>query len=471
MTCKIYDVAIVGAGPAGMAAATEAARLGLSAIVLDEQSQPGGQVYNSLERSPLRHTQPSTFDYADADRLAGTLAACGAEYVRGAGVWLTERAGGVWQTAYSSSGRSAKIQSRTLLLATGAYERPMPVPGWDLTNVMTAGAAQLLLKSSGVAKRGAIFAGSGPLLYRSAIQYMRLGVPVRAVLDTSGYRDYLRAVRHLKGALQRPGMLFEGLRMLAGIRNSPCRYVSGVHSFRAEGRDTLEAVAFEVRGRCERLDGAAALFLHHGVIPNIQLALAAGCKPRWDETLLAWCVACDDRGRTSRPGLLVTGDAAGILGAKAAPLQARLSVRAIAEDLDRADPARVRADSRSLESRLRKEAGFRRFLNELYRPPQWLRLPQDDTLVCRCEEVTAGTIRSYVRTRLGDPNQLKSLLRCGMGPCQGRQCSGIISEIAAEERGTEPSDVGRFRPRPPVKPVSLGELAMLTASERIERGA
>ncbi len=465
MKPRIYDITIVGAGPAGMSAAAEAAALGLSVVILDEQSGPGGQVYNSLENSPLQPGAKNGAHFEKGVLLADALGKSGVEYVRGAAVWLIEQAGDVWQVAYSCGKTSARVESSSLVLATGSYERPFPIPGWDLPNVMTAGAAQLLLKSSGIAKSGAIFAGSGPLLYLSALQYMRLGVPVRALLDTAGFDDYRRSLRYLAGALPKLRTLLDGARMLWEIRNSACSYIPGVSGLRAEGADKLEAVVFEAGGKSFRMEGAEALFLHHGVIPNVQLALSAGCAHYWDEDTLAWCIACDQYGRTSQKGLLVAGDAAGILGAEAAPLRAKLSVRAIAEDLGKLGKNHLVPGNRTLARALCKEHGVRRFLDKLYRPPSWVRSPDDGTLVCRCEEVTAGAIRTCARSDHGDPNQLKSLLRCGMGPCQGRMCATVISEIVAAAKSASPAAVGRFRPRPPIKPVSLEDLATLRSED------
>lgn len=457
----VYDVAVVGTGPAGMTVATTAAAQGFSVIVLDEQGGPGGQIYNSVEQSPLQSHPALGADYARGLKLARELRGCGAEYVCGANVWQAEASGALWQVVYSMHMRARRVKARQLVLATGAYERPFPIPGWELPGVMSAGSAQILLKSGGLAKPNAIFAGGGPLLYLVALQYLRAGIPVRAILDTTPRKNYRHSLMRIPGALGRFATLFKGLRMLLALRSSSTIFISGVDTLEAEGKGRLQSVSCRANGKDYRFDDAEMLFLHHGVVPNIQLALAAGCEQHWDAQQHAWCVTHDPWGRTSQSGLYVTGDAAGILGADAARVRAKLTVLAVSAELGRVDPEEFRKESRRLRMQLHREEALRRFLDTLYEPPEQFRIPCDDTLACRCEEVTAGSIRECVRAGDGDPNRLKSLLRCGMGPCQGRMCSSTVSQIVARERQLGPGDIGQFRLRPPVKPVHLDELASL----------
>lgn len=461
----VYDVAVVGTGPAGMTVTTTAAAQGLSVIVLDEQGGPGGQIYNSVEQSPLQGHPALGTDYTRGLNLARELRSCGAAYVCGANVWQAEASGALWQVVYSVHTRARRVEARQLVLATGAYERPFPILGWELPGVMSAGSAQLLLKSGGLAKPDAIFAGGGPLLYLVALQYLRAGIPVRAILDTTPRKNYGHSLMRIPGALGRCATLFKGVRMLLALRLSNATFIGGVDTLAAEGKGRLQSVFCRANGKDYRFDDAEMLFLHHGVVPNIQLALAAGCEQHWDAQQQAWCITRDPWGRTSRPGLYVTGDAAGILGADAARLRAQLTALAVSAELGVIKEEEFLAASRRLQAHLQREEGLRRFLDTLYAPPEQFRIPSDDTFVCRCEEVTAGAIRECVRAGDGDPNRLKSLLRCGMGPCQGRMCSSTVSQVVARARELDPGDIGQFRLRPPAKPVHLDELASLATEE------
>lgn len=456
------DLAIVGAGPAGLAAAALADALGLRTLLLDEQPAPGGQIYRNIETSALGAAGLFGADYEAGRALAHALRASRIEYVTGASVWQVAAGTDGVELAVSADGSARVVAARAVIIATGAYERPCPIAGWTLPGVMTAGAAQLMLKTSALAARGAVFAGSGPLLYLVVSQYLRAGVPVRAVLDTTPWGNYRRALPHLRAALGAGGYLGKGLRMLWSLRRSGVPWITGVDDVRALGAERVAAVEYARRGRWQRIDPVDTLFLHQGVVPNIHLPLAAGCAAVWDETQWCWRVRTDAFGRSSVAGVLLAGDAAGIAGAVSSVHRGRLAALAAAQDLGRALGPREQQLAAECGAALHRDGQVRPFLEALYRPAPALRVPAaDGTLVCRCEEVTAGQVRAFIAQGGTDPNQLKSAHRCGMGPCQGRLCGLTVGEMIAAGRGRTVAEVGYYRIRPPVKPVALAELAAL----------
>lgn len=449
-----YDLVIVGAGPAGMGAAVAAREWGLSVLVLDEQPAPGGQIYRGIEQHAERHARLDPGSVKGRE-WAMQFRACGAAYRSGASVWFVGADG---EVAFSVDGRAQRVRGRRLLLATGAMERPWPIAGWTLPGVMTAGAAQILMKTAGMVHRDPVFAGSGPLLYLVALQYRQLGLGVRAVLDTTPLAHYGRALPHLPAALRAASYLRRGTRLLWQLHRSGTPVFTGVRDVRALGDDALEAVTFQHRGQSHRLDGVPGLFLHQGIVPHIHAAVAAGCARRWDERNACWRLVTDAYGRTSQPQLFVAGDAAAITGASSAPQRGRLAALAIAHDLGHVNDKDFAVMRRPLQQAMRRDAAVRPFLDTLYRPAHACLLPPDDaTLVCRCEEVQAGDVRRFVAHGGRDPNQFKSAQRCGMGPCQGRQCALTLAHLMAD--AAPPMDPLPLRHRPPIVPVPLAELA------------
>jgi thioredoxin reductase/bacterioferritin-associated ferredoxin len=453
-----YDVAVVGAGPAGLAAATVCARAGLATVLFDEQATPGGQIYRAVTATPIKRSTILGADYWAGGELAQKFLASGAHYVPGATVWnLTrEREIGV-----SVAGAAHVLAAERVILATGALERPFPIPGWTLPGVMTAGAGQILLKSSGLVPDGrTVIAGCGPLLWLIAWQYLNAGARIDAILETAG-ANRGAAWRHA-GAFATSSYFLKGVRLMLAVRRR-VRVITGVTDLRAEGSDCVEAVAFRTaRGGGQRL-AVDNLFLHHGVVPNVNLAMAAGIEHRWDDVQLAFAPALDADGGTALEGIAVAGDGAGIAGAEAA--QARGALAGLAAVRALRPGAQAAASEVAVRARLAHFMRGRTFLDVYYQPAAQFRRPARDTLVCRCEEVTAGEIVDTVALGCTGPNQMKAFLRCGMGPCQGRLCGLTVTELIAQARGVTSQEVGYYRLRPPIKPITLGELASLPKND------
>jgi len=458
---RALDLAIVGAGPAGLAAAVEAAALDLRVLLLDEQDAPGGQIYRAVEATFAERANDAALlggDYARGLELVTALRKSAVEYRPGSMLWHLGSDG-----AMVVSGREGTevLEPAELLLSVGAMERAVPIPGWTLPGVMSAGAAQALLKSSGLVPDSDVYlAGNGPLLLLVAAQLVQAGAPVRAVLETTGFARYAQAARHLPAAIGH-GYLRKGLAYQRALRAAGVPIVRGVRALRALGEDRLREIRYR-RGRREHRARASWLLLHQGVVPNVQLTRALECEHAWDAAGRYWRPSVDSWGRLGSGSIAVAGDCGGIVGAAASELQGRLAALEIARRCGRL--TRAQRDERAAPCRrsLRAHLRVRPFLDALY-PPE-ITCPPDDTLVCRCEEVSAGEVREAVRIGCLGPNQVKSFTRCGMGPCQGRLCGLTVSEIIARTRGVEPSEVGYYRVRPPIKPVTLGELAGLDAA-------
>jgi NADPH-dependent 2,4-dienoyl-CoA reductase/sulfur reductase-like enzyme len=444
------DLAVIGAGPAGIAAATEARAHGLSVLVLDENHAPGGRIWQAIEARSAKDD-----DDRAAQEAVRAFRASGAEARFGATVWCVEPEGRVY---WSEQGRARDAEAAQVLIATGATERPLPIPGWTLPGVMTVGAAQIALKTGGLVPSGDVWlAGQGPLLLLYATQALAAGGRIAGVLDLAPRGAWRRALAHLPGALRAPSYLARGLAWRLALRRAGVPWIRAAH-VRAEGEGRLERIRFAAAGGIH-VRPASLLLLHDGVIPSVQITRALGCAHLWDEGLRCWKPATDAWGRSSLARIVIAGDGAGIGGAAVAQLSGRIAALGIAAALGRlAEAARDAAAAPLIAARARHLA-VRPFLDALFAP---LAIePEDDTILCRCEEVTAGRVREAVALGCLGANQLKSFTRAGMGPCQGRLCASTVAAVIAAARGVAVRDVEPYRLRFPTKPLTLGELAAL----------
>jgi thioredoxin reductase/bacterioferritin-associated ferredoxin len=456
-----YDVVVIGAGPAGLAAAATAtaAEAGLSTLLLDENAGPGGQVWRAIASTPVTERDRLGADYWAGADIVQAVRSSGAEIIQRATVWSLDRH---LEVGVSVGGASSFVKARRVILATGALERPFPIPGWTLPGVMTAGAAQTMLKSSALLPDGpTVIAGQGPLLWLLAAQILRLGGRIDHILDTTERRNYLAALPHAFAFVTSP-YFAKGLAMMKEVR-AKVPVVTGVSELAAAGDGWLATVTYVAGGRRETIP-AQLLLLHQGVVPNVNLAMAAGIEHSWDDVQLCWSPVLDRDGSTSVEGIAIAGDGAGIGGAGAAIVRGRIAARAAVAALAPAAAAKLAPMSTFRASLAQAERG-RAFLDMLFRPARQFRIPSGDTIVCRCEEVTAKDILDAVAIGATGPNQLKAYRRSGMGPCQGRLCGLTVTELMAQARGKSPQEIGYYRLRAPVKPITLAELAAVPKTE------
>ena len=456
-----YDVAVVGAGPAGLAAAANCARAGLMTVLFDEQASPGGQIYRAITATPVKRDTIFGADYWSGAKLVRDFLASGAQYVPGATVWSVTRER---EIGVSAAGSARTLRAEQVILATGALERPFPASGWTLPGVMTVGAAQILLKSSGLVPRGrTVLAGCGPLLWLLAWQYLNAGLCIDAILDTTPRLSRAMAIRHAPDFVLSP-YLAKGLRLLLTVRRR-VRVIGNVVELRIEGRTHVESVVYRTTAGTEQRLPVDTVFLHQGIVPNVNLAMAVGIEHHWDEMQLCWTPVLDAAGNSGIPGIAVAGDGAGIAGAEAAQARGEIAGLAAVKTLRPEALGRVGPDETTVRARLKRVMRGRAFLDAYYQPMSQFRRPIGNTIVCRCEEVTARQIIDTVALGCDGPNQMKAFLRCGMGACQGRLCGLTVTELIAHARGVAPQATGYYRIRPPVKPITVAELAQLPKNE------
>jgi NADPH-dependent 2,4-dienoyl-CoA reductase/sulfur reductase-like enzyme len=458
-----YSLVIIGAGPAGLAAAVVAAEHGLNVALFDEQAAPGGQIYRATESIPAERADLLGAEYQRGRVLISAFRDSAVEYFPDTQVWSLNHKR---EIGLLLDNTATIITADQVLLASGAMERPLPFPGWTLPGVMNAGAGQILFKAHGIVPAdGVVLAGSGPLLLLLAWQYQHAGVKMKAVLDLTPMRNHLRALPYLPQALLAGHYLMKGMSYKTDLKQAGISTLHNVSELHAKGNTQLESISFTHKDKQHTID-TDLLLVHFGVIPHSHLSRAAGCRHDWNSGQQCWRPQRDDWGNSSIDGIQIAGDSAGIGGARSAEHAGRLAalqaVNALGQ-IDRRERDRLARNDRKW---MREELHIRPFLDAFFHiPGKLLSVPDDDTIVCRCEEVTAREIRQAVADGHSDSNQVKFLTRCGMGPCQGRQCADAVAHIVAAAGGQSIDQGGHYRGRPPVTPLTLSQLASLYPEE------
>lgn len=456
------DVIIIGAGPAGMSASVALAQAGRRVNVLDMQAAPGGQIFRGLEAN-LAAGRGAT---ALLDAL-GPAYGAGAALIRAFRntpgidfrprhtVWEVRRDGTV---GWLHGDKAGYLRAGHVLLANGAMERPVPFPGWTLPGVMTAGAAQTLLKAGRLKPEGrVVLAGTGPLIFLLAEQLRRLGVRPVLLARTDRMRDQMAALPHLRLPAIWP--VAKGLGWLARLHLARIPVMRGVTGIAALGSTHVEGVRIS-RGKSMSDVPCDLLIVHDGIVPSVDLAQAAGLRIGWHDALQAWQpettvdgAAVPESGAALTDGpcrILISGDARCIGGADAAMAHGR-HVAAVLLG--------AKGEGRDSLAKVRQTLVPRPFLDAAFPPGLSAALPTGDTLVCRCEEIPASTLVGLVQSGLHSINHIRGLTRCGMGPCQGRSCAVTLARMIAVQTGASPVP---FHARPPVRPLPLQALAYLS---------
>ncbi|MGF6554513.1 NADPH-dependent 2,4-dienoyl-CoA reductase/sulfur reductase-like enzyme [Pseudomonas sp. S30_BP2TU TE3576] len=443
-------VVVIGAGPAGIRAAQTLVAHGVHPVLLDEAARGGGQIYRrqpaNFKRSPVKlygfEARKASALHQTIDELRELL-----DYRPETLVWNAED--GALDTL--QDGRAARLEFSRVIVATGATDRILPVPGWTLPGVYSLGAAQIALKFQGCAiGERVVFAGSGPLLYLVAYQYAKAGAKVLAVLDSSPFSAQARA---LPGLLSQPATLAKGVYYRGWLTAHGIPVHQGATLKHVAGEQRVQVLIWSDAKGEHRLNCDAVAFAH-GLRSETQLADLLGCDFAWNPLNRAWLPQRDRAGRSSVAEVYLAGDGAGIMGADAAEMAGERAALALLEDIGYLIPTQR---TLQLEQVLERIGDFRQGLERAFAfPENWAADIADDVMVCRCEEVRAGDIREVVREGHWEINRVKAHCRVGMGRCQGRMCGAAAAEIIACESQRAVSDIGRLRAQAPIKPLPFG---------------
>lgn len=451
-TSSIFKPVIVGSGPAGIRAAQTLVRHGIRPTVIDESATWGGQIYRQqpahFKRSKkelygFETSRANSVHRAMADILPKI------DYQPDTLVWNAQD-----QLLDSLHRGSTSVTSYThLIVATGATDRILPFAGWTLPGVYSLGAAQIALKAQGCAiGERVVFMGTGPLLYLVAYQYAKAGANVVAVLDTATNLDRLAAIPKM---MAQPMLVLKGIYYTAWLRKHGVRLHLGIKSAKAHGPDRVTSIEWQdVHGQLHNLK-CDAIGFGYALRSETQLADLLGCRFAYDPVQRAHLPVRDDCGRSSVQNVYLAGDGAGIMGADAAEIAGELAALTLIAD---AHPEYVQNSDQNriheLQGKLKRIQTFRHGLERAFPfPENWAKQANNDLIICRCEEITAGDIRKAVQGGATEMNRVKALTRVGMGRCQSRMCAVAAAEIIADCSGIDISEVGRLRGQPPIKPI------------------
>jgi D-hydroxyproline dehydrogenase subunit alpha len=449
------DTAIVGAGCAGVVAAHILADHGLDILVMDENPHTGGQALRSLPWPQ----NPSIFTGLNRPgirRLPGRIKTAPVPIMHRTQVIGID--GHLEILAEKNGKEIICITPQAVLLATGARETFVPFPGWALPGVISTGAAQILMKGSGILPAdNMVAAGLGPFLTAVSAEYLSNRGRLLSIADFGKMQGKLGMLIH---GFHQFSKLLEGTRYLAKILGSKVPFHHQTMVLEATGTKELERVVLaRVDNQGKIIAGTGKIYttgclaIGWGFAPNLELPLQAGCAILHDPELGGWVTAVNDAFESSIPGIFCAGEITGIAGASKSIIEGELAARGILEKLGR----EVDENRMAVLQRQRKHVlAFGAYFNRLHRVPDTVFCAIPDTVtICRCENITMGDIKTAVKKGYDTPALLKKALRCGMGFCQGRTCGPVINRILAAVTNRPAGDIPMLPVRMPVKPVSV----------------
>jgi thioredoxin reductase len=448
------EVAIVGGGPAGQAAALVLMEFGVNVVVVDEQLRPGGQIL----RQPPNDFQVANW-MSDPSYVALRAQLARFETLIGKNWWggrsvlgIAPQAGG-FELTVADGGGVTRVTARRVLIAAGCQDLPVPVPGWTLPGVIAAGGLQAFVKSQQLVPGDRItLAGTHPLQLLIAAQIVAAGGTVAAVAFAQPLGRLLRVVAtHALSTVVHASTLWPVIGAFHTLRRARVPVLFDAPLRAIEGGARVELVHLG-GGRALACDTVA---LCYGFVPQSDLIRQIGAAVRRPGGAGGWAAQVESWQATSVPGLYAAGETTGVTGAQRAIATGTLAGLGLALDLKLVSPVEAERRARPFRARARALDHFNALLEAVADPrPYWPAL-NHDTLVCRCEDVTALEIETALDTPSRSANAIKLLTRCGMGLCQGRSCEPTLVRLL-EARG-ETSDPG-FTARFPARPVSVNAL-------------
>lgn len=453
------ELLVIGAGPGGLRAAIAARRAGAEVLLLDERRAPGGQYFKPVAVAG-DDVPPPDAQHREGLALVAEARAAGVVIRSGVTVW------GAFTpldfAALSAAGGHVRVLPKAVIVATGAYEKGWPVPGWTLPGVMTTGAAQTLWRTARrLPGQRVLIAGNGPLNLQLAAELYKGGADVVAVVEAARLPAFaisgLAAMAAASPALVAQGLAYHWRRLAGRIPMLHDRVVGAVEALASGLRVMIEPASGNGPAQAFECD---IVCFGYGFEPSNELLRALGCRHDHDPLQQRLVTKRDGFGRTSVAGVFALGDCTGLGGARVAAADGFVAGLAAAASLGHAIAPALAREGRAAAADGERHRRFQRALWQVYAaPPPSMARVADATLICRCEEVSFGDARAAIAEGHVDIGAIKRATRIGMGTCQGRYCRPLLEALICQASGTAPDEFSGFAPRPPFRPISIRDLA------------
>ena len=455
------DVVVLGAGPAGVAAATIASEQGADVVIIDENSSAGGQIYRAPPNEFQIHNSFKTQEFHEGDNQRNILRN---SKVR---AYFNHRVWSISSDLVVSTVAPGVLKSwhpKALILANGALERIIPFPGWTLPGVMGLAACTVLLKSQYVLPgQSTVVAGCGPLLISVAYGIVKAGGNVSAIIDLSKKSDWIKVFPKM---LSRPDLLLQGMKWLVKLKKGGVKLYSGHTVTKAKQVSDLLRIniapinssGYILDSKYQKIVEGDCLAVGHGLIPSTEITRLLKANHKFDPLKGGWVPVIDEDFRTSIPNVYIAGDASGISGAFSAVHKGRIAGLAALRDLNIISFQEFEKNIKKDRNLLNKTEIFGKAASYLMRTrSELITTITPETIVCRCEDVYRSKIDEAISAGATEINQLKAWTRCGMGPCQGRTCAEAVEAILTSVVGSREL-AGQWTGRPPLRPVPIEQI-------------
>ena len=466
MMSKDYDVVILGAGFAGIKAALTLEKYDLKVCVIDEGVMPGGQFIRYKKDGSNNSNVPT---YNKGLDLVKQFNESSITYLNKSELIFINENKEILVKLKDNTLK--KIEPKTIIFATGAREIVQPFKGWDLPGVITTGAMQILLKTSGKTfSDEVVISGSGILHYAAAATWLEKGGEIKAFYDVNKFSDKFSMLTSALASSDKRADFFAMLPNMLKIQKAAKNATKVVE---AKGNNKLEAVVLaKVDSNGNAIKGSefevktSLLAIGNGLIANLDVATAAGCETTYDEEQGGLILKTNHLLETSVKNIFAAGAATGIGGADKAELEGELCAYSVLQRLKLIDSHLYFDLTKELFEKRKKAVSFGKTLSSMQQfNLDELKELDENTTICRCENIKLKDIRNAIDFGLTSINSIKKKTRAGMGNCQGKTCSELVRAIL-KSYGHE--DKSHIRVRAPLKPTSIdilaGEITFLDGS-------